>query len=119
MSGARQRGLGVGDHDLRQGERLRRIDERAGRAGRERGADELVAVEARTAQRDEEIARRQRAAVARHAGEGAVGTLEPPAAGLREISQRPLDCRLTAHGRIASSAARATLWSLNGRRSLP
>ncbi len=91
---ARERRLRVGDDDLRQGERLRRIDERAGRAGRQRRADELVAVEARTAQGDEQIARRQRAPVARDAGEGAVGALEPAAAGLREIPQRPLDCRL-------------------------
>ena len=33
------------------------------------------------------------AAVARHAGEGAVGTLEPSTAGPGEVSQRPLDCR--------------------------
>ena len=41
------------------------------------------------------------------------------AAGLREIPQSPLECWLTAPCRIASSAAPNTLWSLNGRRSLP
>ena len=109
VSGASERRLGVGDDDLRQAGGLRRIDERPGGTGCGRGRDEFVAVEAWTAQGHEEIARRQRAAVARYAGEGAIGTLEPSAAGLRKISQRPLDHRSTAHGRIASSAARATL----------
>ncbi len=80
-----------------------RIDHGARRARGLRGGDEIVGVEARPAQRDEQLAGFERARIGGHAGVGAIGAAQRAAAGLREFEQR------AAHAvppvRVASAAA--------------
>ena len=62
--GACQRGLRVRHDDLRAAARSTgRVDHGAGRARGLRGVDEIIGVEARAAQRDEQLAGLQRARV--------------------------------------------------------
>ena len=111
--GALERRLRVGDHDLRQRHRLRRAHHGAGGAGLQCRADEVLAVEVRTLQRDEQLPALERARVAHHVGEGGIRPLQAPAAGAREFFQRALHA-----GSLASSAL-TTAWSRNSRRSPP
>ena len=98
-SRALERRLGVGHDDLRQRHRLPGVDQRAGGPLAVRGGDELVAVEARSLEGDEQLPALERARVAHHVGVGGVGPREPPATGAREFDERALHA-----GRPASSA---------------
>ena len=93
-----------------------RVDHRTGGAGGFGGRDEIVGIEPRAAQRDEQFARLERARVGRHAAEGAIRARQLTATGARESGQRAI------HGALpkrAASAAATTFWSLNVRRSSP
>jgi len=97
-----ERGLRVGDHDLRQGDGLRGIDHRAGGTGGEHGGEEVAAVEVGASECDEQLPRLQRARIAHDVGERGVGTAELTAAEARELGE----CARQAHaGSLASSAA--------------
>jgi hypothetical protein len=102
-----QRVLRILHENLRQRPVYQRVDDGAGRAGRFRRVDEVVRVEARAAQRDEELAGREGARVGRDAGELPVSPDELAAAGARECCQAPLHAPLLpAVSRRAPSAAR-------------
>ncbi len=88
VRGLLQRLLRVRHDDLRDARRLLRIDDRASSAGLHRSLDERVAVEVRAVQRDEQLARAERARVGGHAGVRAVGSDELAAAGLRDCRRR-------------------------------
>ena len=94
----------------------RDVDHCARGAGGFSGRDEIIGVEARATQRDEQLARLERARVGGHASVGAIRTHEFGAAGACESGQSAI------HGALpkrAASAAATTFWSLNVRRSLP
>ena len=92
-----QRALGVVDHDARRagphGRRRARLDDDGDRAGAERGAGEVAAVERLAAQRHEQVAGRDRAAVdGDPGGDGLRGAcLEAAAAGGRRLLERQGD----------------------------
>jgi hypothetical protein len=90
--------LSVGDDDLGKCHGLLAIDERARRAGGQRGPDKLVAVEIRSTQSDKQGALPERARVGGNSRVGTVRPLEAAATQLREIGER-------VHTRRPSSVA--------------
>ena len=86
------------------GRSTRRVDHGAGGAGGFRRGDEIVGVEPRPAQRDEQLAGLERARVGGDAGEGAIGAAERAAAGPREFRERAASC---AHRRVRRASAAA------------
>ncbi len=99
---ALQRSLRVRDDDLRDRDSLLGIDHRPRGSRGKCHAHELIGVEARPPQRDEQLALLQGTGVARHAGEGLVSTAQRTAARRRKVFQS------APHGRAPSSAARTT-----------
>ena len=90
LRGARQRRLAVGHLDQRQRRAGHRTIHHRGDGTRRRGrSDEIVAVEARTAQREIDLAIAQRARVGAHAG---VGMILAGEASRRKASRNPAAC---------------------------
>jgi hypothetical protein len=77
--------LGIADHDLRDAGALLGIDNRTSSPSLLGRRDELVAVEVRAAQSDEQLTSRDRAGIRGQTGKWAVDSMEPTAAGTREI----------------------------------
>jgi len=109
-----ERHLDTGYHDLRQRQLNRTRHNGAGGAGGGRCRHEVVAVGMLTAQRREQVAGFETAAVDRDFVEASILPLEPSMARGGELLQRA-DHRLA---RPASNCS-TTAASLNGRRSLP
>ena len=82
LRGALERRLRVRHDDLGELRGLLLVHQRAGCAGRHGRAHEFVAVEARAVQRDEQLARRERARVARDTRVRPIGSVQPTATGL-------------------------------------
>ena len=109
----RQRAERIGCHDLRDLRSERALDDRGGRTALRGRCDEVVAVEARTAQRDEQRAGLQRARIGGDAAERAVVADDLPGCVANQLAQAP------RHHERCSSTARATSRSLKRRRSVP
>ena len=88
--GLLERRLRVAHHDLRQRHRLRRAHHRAGGPGGVRRGHEIIAVELRSAQRDEQLPGRERARIAHHVAEGGIGAGQATTAQARELGERAL-----------------------------
>jgi hypothetical protein len=80
----------VRNHDLRQRMRHRAVDDGSNGAPRRRGRDEFPALEVGPAQRDEQCARGQGAAVGGHRAIGTIVSHQLAARLRRGVAQRPL-----------------------------